>query len=53
MLGAFADDQLIGTVGFTRNANFKGRHKGRIWGVYIKTDHRGKGYRAPITRASD
>lgn len=43
VLGAFVKNQLIGTVGFTRNANFKGRHKGRIWGVYTKPDHRGKG----------
>jgi ribosomal protein S18 acetylase RimI-like enzyme len=43
VLGAFAEAQLVGTVGFARNQNLKDRHKGRIWGVYIKNDHRGKG----------
>jgi RimJ/RimL family protein N-acetyltransferase len=43
VLGAFADGQLVGTVGFARNQNLKDRHKGRIWGVYIKEGHRGKG----------
>jgi ribosomal protein S18 acetylase RimI-like enzyme len=43
VLGAFSDDQLIGTVGFLRNQSLKDKHKGRIWGVYIRKDHRGKG----------
>lgn len=43
VLGAFSDDQLIGTVGFVRNQSLKDKHKGRIWGVYIRKDHRGKG----------
>jgi ribosomal protein S18 acetylase RimI-like enzyme len=43
VLGAFTEGKLIGTVGFTRQQNLKDRHKGRIWGVYIKEDHRGKG----------
>jgi len=43
VLGAFADGQLVGTVGFARHQNLKDRHKGRIWGVYLKQNHRGKG----------
>ena len=43
VLGAFADAQLVGTVGFARQQNLKDKHKGRIWGVYVKKDHRGKG----------
>jgi ribosomal protein S18 acetylase RimI-like enzyme len=43
VLGAFAAGQLVGTIGFARNQNLKDQHKGRIWGVYIKKDHRGKG----------
>jgi RimJ/RimL family protein N-acetyltransferase len=43
VLGAFAGGQLIGTVGFARQQNLKDRHKGRIWGVYLKEGHRGKG----------
>jgi RimJ/RimL family protein N-acetyltransferase len=43
VLGAFADGELVGTVGFARQQNLKDNHKGRIWGVYVKKDHRGKG----------
>jgi ribosomal protein S18 acetylase RimI-like enzyme len=43
VLGAFVEGQLVGTVGFARNQNLKDNHKGRIWGVYVKNDHRGKG----------
>jgi RimJ/RimL family protein N-acetyltransferase len=43
VLGAFVDGQLVGTVGFARHQNLKDNHKGRIWGVYLKNDHRGKG----------
>jgi len=43
VLGAFANGQLIGTVGLARQQNLKDRHKARIWGVYLKVSHRGKG----------
>ena len=43
VLGAFSGRQLVGTIGFARHQNLKDRHKGRIWGVYVKEDHRGKG----------
>jgi len=43
VLGAFAQGQLIGTIGFARRQNLKDRHKGRIWGVYVTEGHRGKG----------
>jgi ribosomal protein S18 acetylase RimI-like enzyme len=43
VLGAFVEGQLVGTVGFVRQQNLKDNHKGRIWGVYVKKDHRGKG----------
>jgi ribosomal protein S18 acetylase RimI-like enzyme len=43
VLGAFVEGQLVGTVGFARNQNLKDNHKGRIWGVYVKNGHRGKG----------
>ncbi len=51
VFGAFADGQLVGTVGFARQQNRKGSHKGRIWGVYIKKDHRGKGIARQLLRA--
>jgi ribosomal protein S18 acetylase RimI-like enzyme len=43
VLGAFVEGQLVGTVGFARHQNLKDKHKGSIWGVYVKKDHRGKG----------
>lgn len=44
VLGAFVNDRLIGIVGFFRSPEEKTRHKGRIWGVYVKSEHRGKGF---------
>lgn len=43
VLGVFADGKLMGTAGFARETQPKSRHKGRIWGVYLNADLRGKG----------
>ena len=43
VLGAFVDDQLVGMTGFFRSPEEKTKHKGRVWGVYVKPQHRGKG----------
>src|SRR5450631_1671816 len=43
VLGAFMDRQLIGMAGFFRRKGEKIRHRGRIWGVYVSEDCRGKG----------
>jgi len=43
VLGAFVDGQLVGMTGFFRSPEEKTRHKGRVWGVYVKPEHRGKG----------
>ncbi|HTS50019.1 MAG TPA: GNAT family N-acetyltransferase [Bryobacteraceae bacterium] len=43
VLGAFVDGVLVGTIGFARNTNRKGSHKGRVWGVYVKREHRSAG----------
>jgi len=43
VLGAFLDGVLAGTIGFARNANRKDSHKGRVWGVYVKREHRSAG----------
>jgi len=40
VLGCFAP-QLAGIVGFMRHRNLKNRHKGFIWGMYVRADHRG------------
>ena len=43
VVGAFDSDQLIGMVGYYREKGEKIRHKGHIWGVYVKQEWRGKG----------
>jgi ribosomal protein S18 acetylase RimI-like enzyme len=43
VLGAFLDEELIGMAGFFREKHLKARHKGRIWGVYVRASCRGQG----------
>ena len=43
VLGAFAGGRLVGSMGFVRHQNIKDRHKGRVWGVYVNEQYRGKG----------
>jgi len=42
VVGAFVDGQIVGMTGFFRSPEQKTRHKGRVWGVYVKPAHRGK-----------
>ncbi len=43
VLGMFEDAKLIATAGFYRYSHLKERHKGHIWGVYVRPESRGKG----------
>ena len=43
VLGAFHEGQLVGMAGFFRYRISKARHKGRIWGVYVRESCRGLG----------
>ncbi len=43
VLGAFANGELVGTAGFVREPGLKERHKGFVWGVYLRASHRGGG----------
>jgi RimJ/RimL family protein N-acetyltransferase len=43
VLGAFREGELIGMAGFFRYQPAKVRHKGRIWGVYVRECWRGQG----------
>jgi ribosomal protein S18 acetylase RimI-like enzyme len=43
VLGAIADDRLLGMAGFYQEEGAKSRHKGHIWGVYVTQEWRGKG----------
>lgn len=41
--GAFEDGELAGMAGFYREKHTKFRHKGTIWGVYVRRESRQKG----------
>jgi ribosomal protein S18 acetylase RimI-like enzyme len=43
VVGAFDHGQLVGMAGYYRDKGEKTRHKGHIWGVYVKGDYRAKG----------
>jgi ribosomal protein S18 acetylase RimI-like enzyme len=43
VVGAFEDGHMQGMAGFYRDKGPKSRHKGRVWGVYVTADARGKG----------
>ena len=43
VMGVFLKGELVGMAGFFREKHLKTRHKGRIWGVYVRADCRGKG----------
>jgi ribosomal protein S18 acetylase RimI-like enzyme len=43
VLGAIAEDRLVGMAGFFQEEGPKRRHKGHIWGVYVTEGWRGKG----------
>jgi ribosomal protein S18 acetylase RimI-like enzyme len=41
--GMFEDGKLAATAGFYRSHHNKERHKGNVWGVYVRPESRGKG----------
>jgi ribosomal protein S18 acetylase RimI-like enzyme len=43
VLRAFLDGELVSMAGFYREKHLKARHKGRIWGVYVRANCRGQG----------
>lgn len=43
VVGAFVAGVMIGIAGFHREERIKTRHKGGVWGVYVKSEWRGKG----------
>jgi ribosomal protein S18 acetylase RimI-like enzyme len=42
VVGAFHQERLLGMAGFYREKGPKTRHKGRVWGVYVTPEARGK-----------
>jgi len=55
VVGAFSENnELIGIAGFSRSPRLKSRHKGIIWGVYVRSAARGQGAgRALLTALID
>ena len=51
VFGGFEEGSLVGMTGFYRLQQTKERHKGRIWGVYVAPQHRGKGLGRAILTA--
>jgi ribosomal protein S18 acetylase RimI-like enzyme len=43
VIGSFENGALTGTAGFFRRKPTNERHKGHIWGVYVRPESRGKG----------
>jgi ribosomal protein S18 acetylase RimI-like enzyme len=51
VLGAFLSGELVGMAGFFREKHLKARHKGRIWGVYVRVNYRRQGIGRALFRA--
>ena len=43
LLGGFTGHELLGIAGFLQEEGSKRRHKGHLWGVYVRPTARGKG----------
>ncbi len=44
ILGAFTQEgELVGMIGFTSESQPKIRHKGQVWGLFVRPQFRGKG----------
>lgn len=44
IFGAFDGDEIVGMAGFALRGAEKLRHKGVLWGVYLRDSHRGHGH---------
>lgn len=51
VFGAYADGNLVGMAGFQQEAGPKDRHKGFVWGMYVRADWRGRGVGAALMAA--
>jgi len=50
VVGIFEDGKLAATAGFYRYTHNKERHKGHIWGVYVRPESRGKGVASALMK---
>ena len=51
VFGAFDGTRLVGVAGFAIPARAKKRHKGVLWGVYVREGARGRGLGRALVRA--
>jgi ribosomal protein S18 acetylase RimI-like enzyme len=51
IFGAVAGNEIVGMVGFRRFDMEKARHKGVVWGTYVRPAHRGKGVARALMEA--
>lgn len=52
LFGAFVAGALVGTAGFQMQTGLKMRHKGTLWGVYVREPARGAGIGEAVVRAA-
>jgi ribosomal protein S18 acetylase RimI-like enzyme len=50
IVGMFEEGKLAATAGFYRYTHNKERHKGHIWGVYVRPESRGKGVASALMK---
>lgn len=51
LFGAYVDGELVGMAGFARMEPLRERHKGRVWGMYVRASTRGLGLGGRLLRA--
>lgn len=51
VFGAFDGPALVGMAGFAAQQRLKERHKGTMWGVYLRAGARGRGLAEALVRA--
>lgn len=51
VFGAYRDGRIVGMAGFRQEEGRKNSHKGSVWGVYVKSDARGKGIASALIEA--
>jgi RimJ/RimL family protein N-acetyltransferase len=51
VLGAFNGRHLVGVAGFYAQPRPKHRHKGMLWGMYVRPDHRAAGIGRKLVEA--